>query len=348
MRYGPYFLPLIFLCCPLLASSVAEPMLEHPEYEAASEDNENPARVFATFDLLYGRSCGEALTVARALTPSTIPDYQSSQLIETGEPWRLAFAVGLGLDLPKDGWMVYGNWQHFWQEQKGSFLTDFPVVVPLLLIEEGKEALSLGAPRASGVDFTSKMVISRAALSLMRRYFIASHFLVAPEFGLGLLFLDERIEADYTTLFGPLITPPYSPRKPLPNESFTGSSTFLGVGPRLGCGMKWLWGGGFGLVGKASGALVWGLSKGNYTIDIASAPAGRTERVREQILPLADIFLGIDWDRRDFAELYHFNFTLGYQTQYIFGRRGIPSVQNLDPVTNSALSAFVFGVRINF
>ena len=279
--------------------------------------------VYFTGDFIYWKAREDELAYAAFLDRNEPPNMvnQWFDLVELDFQYDPGFKVGVGGNLPFDGWDLYLNWTHFHTHPTSSVTSDGRNLV----------AFFIGT-----IDTTTPIIGERAHASwnLMfnsldfdwgRRFYLSRTLTVRPSFGGKAAWLYQRIRYKLTGVRE------RDSGNPLENEFFHWTNKFWGVGPYLAINGKWTFGWGVGLYGEISGALLWGQfrqkthtleynaeeDQGQVTISLVGTRVHfNTHRVR----PTLKAFVGLDWERCIIKKWLSLNFRIGYEAQYFWSQ----------------------------
>lgn len=357
MRPGLFSLPALLLCFPLLATPVMDELDEGEESSSAEKSEATSSKFSANFELLYGKVLTSLPVLAQATQGFTPPitNMESTSAITLSSPDAYGFRFGVGYELAHDSWDLCATWQRITPKRSCTLLSNSPNLIPLLIVKEGEQQLSQGGLRASGLDASWKLFSDRLNLSLLKSHKVSASFCAKPEFGLTFLSTDEKLDVEYKNLFAPTALPPFGLTTPVGDRSIRSKTSFLGLGPLLGGSVKWSLTKHFALLSEMHAALIWGTAQAEYTIDVAPVTGGPAtssgtikRAANSRLLPLADLFVGIDMTLKSKQERYALNVALGYQTEYIWQKESFASVQDFDYRRSSAMHAALARLRLNF
>ncbi|MCB1082318.1 MAG: hypothetical protein KDK63_04160 [Chlamydiia bacterium] len=227
------------------------------------------------------------------------------------------FKVGLGGNLPFDGWNLYLNWTHFHNNPITTFRSATPQMISADRLGSGE-----GLPFVAGfakVDYN--LMLNVLDFTAGRRFFLSNTWIIQPSLGLKTAWIHQTFRFNYDNVQS-VPVPNLGVIPGLPEHSVA-KNNFWGIGPTFACEGKWVFGWGLGLLGKISGALLWGefdqTSRSVNTeftdgdvIPVTSSLKNKTHRVR----PTCQMFLGLDWEWCFIPNRLSMQLRLGYETHY--------------------------------
>ncbi|WP_420420980.1 Lpg1974 family pore-forming outer membrane protein [Simkania sp.] len=308
--------------------------------------------VYVTADFLYwkARQDGmEYVAVFEASFPSNTFSQVSIRSIEIDFEYKPGFRLGLGGDLPWDGWDLYLNWTRLSfdiSSTKTSNQADLDLIEGLF-----SSPPFLGTRARIDWDLTHNAL----DFEMGRRLFLSSSLTVRPAWGLKTVWFDEEIKRrlDHVELFNP-----NGPGLPGAPEFLNFDFDIWGIGPMLSLSGKWNWAYGLGLVGQFSGAILWyDIDQNTHVQDNGVEDQGGSVRVVTQanvklkydtnrIRPWVQAFVGLDWEWCFIPNWLSVQLAIGYEVQY-FWSMFVDPINSLDDLPIS-FEGLTVKARIDF
>ena len=162
-----------------------------------------------------------------------------------------------------------------------------------------------------------------------RRYFIGKSWSIRPAFGGKTFWVYQTFRYNFENM--QTISIPNIGTIPGVPEVFKARNNYWGIGPYFGFEGKWTFGWGIGLLGKVSGAIVWGsfdqVAKGvENELDTGGGPPtlipsyGTQKASTHRVRPAAQVFVGLDWERCFIPNRLGGQLMVGYEAQYFWGQ----------------------------
>ena len=262
------------------------------------------------------------------------------------------FKLGVGWDLPFDGWDLYLNWTRFHNHPHSSLSSDTNNII----------ALFGGLFGSAGIPFLGRRAKANWDLRFNsldfdwgRRFYLSETFSVRPSFGGKAVWIHQKFDfavLDTEVLEGlPFTTPPGFP------VTLKMKNDFWGIGPYFTFDGKWTFAWGVGLYGEISTALLWGKfeQEQKFTKNRLSQNQGQfivIELMNQinfeayRVRPTIQSFIGLDWEWCFIPKWLSVNFRAGYETQYFWSQLVNPT----EGVEEGDLTfeGFTFMGRIDF
>lgn len=225
------------------------------------------------------------------------------------------FKLGVGGNLPFDGWDLYLNWTHLHNHPSTSLSSPTPRFFPLFGSEDAGE-LVVGTHAKGSWD----VMFNSLDLDWGRLLYLSRTLYLRPSFGVKAAWLNQEIRFSLQNNEG------ISSGNVVPNMSLKANNDYWGVGPYFALNGVWNWGWGFGLYGQISGALLWGQFKQDLALltilntqngtTLDTATTSRSHRVR----PTLQMFAGLDWRSCVYRGWLALNFRAGWEVQYYWSQ----------------------------
>src|SRR3972149_2227392 len=204
---------------------------------------------FVTGDFLWWQEDQDGLEYAVVTDVYTGPEsvYNHGRVKEIGFEWGPGFRVGLGYNLPWDGWDLYANWTHFHKDSHSH------VSAPSDKNVSPVWSAYLNTPKNRASEASAHYGLTYNILDLeLGRNFFASHSLsLRPFIGIRGAWIDQDVRYKYEDL--EVVFP--SQGKDLHNKL---NNDFNAGGFRAGFNTTWHFTRNWGIFGNISAALMYG------------------------------------------------------------------------------------------
>jgi len=343
---------LIFCLIPIFAYSSEQEVSQLPQKNAtrSARTCHDLNGAYVTADFLYWKVRQDELQYAAAVSPTfdaTTTDIKV-RAYEIDYEYKPGFRVGIGGDLPWNGWDLSLSWTRLSFDLSSSVTSD----TKNLAIIEGEFGNFgfFGDHGKINWDFTYNSL----EFDWGRRLFLDSSLIIRPAFGLKTVWFDNDVTITLNNVetfnpFGAGI--PANPEKAIRNFDI------WGIGPFFNLYGKWNWIYGLGLAGQFSTSILW------YHIDEAvtsiendldtgqGPPTVRQTTVRlkyktHRIRPYVQAFIGLDWEWCFIPKWLSAQLAVGYEVQYFWSMVVNPTGGNDDlPISFEGLT---LKARIDF
>jgi hypothetical protein len=213
--------------------------------------------------------------------------------------WDYGFRAGIGTTFQHDQWDLYLNFTWFRTDNSSaSSLHNGHFLVPLT---------DLPLIQASQVKIHWNVHFYDFALNLGRHYFISPQVAFHPYFGINTAFISQT-KRSYSRVTSPFVGTLNSKDR----------NDFWGIGPDIGLEGKWFVFSGFNLFASAAGALFWGdfVVRHNEFSPSFHASRARLNFDTHQIVPMAQLQLGLGYETNIHHNDYHIAVNARYEYQY--------------------------------
>ena len=236
--------------------------------------------VFVTAAALYWKPNESGLEYAIDGTDGGNTTYaKEGSVLNSRSKYSWGFKVGLGYNMPHDGWDLYLNWTHFtskkgWdcceegcEEECGECGPCVPTPVnpcPSIIFPVAADfATPFIPPGYYACDAFSKWKLRLNILDLEmgRDFFVSKYLSLRPNFGLRGVKINQTQAIQYNgilTTEGPQLMKPLTIGTMNIENHIKNGAKFWGVGPRAGVNTLWSFGSGWGLYGDAAISLLYG------------------------------------------------------------------------------------------
>lgn len=280
--------------------------------------------VYVTADFIYWKARQDGMEYVAVFDlnfPSSTFTQINIRATEIDFEYKPGFRLGLGGDLPWDGWDLYLNWT--WlsfdiSSTKTSDKADLFLIEGLL-----NEAPFLGTRASINWDFTHNAL----DFEMGRRLFLSSSLTVRPAWGLKAVWFDDKIKRRLDNVES---INPNGPGQPGAPEFANFNFDIWGIGPMLSLAGKWNWVYGLGLVGQFSGAILWydldertnvqdnNLNNQGGGAAVVSQTNVRLKHSTHRIRPYVQAFVGLDWEWCFIPKWLSVQLAVGYEAQYFW------------------------------
>ena len=245
--------------------------------------------------------------------------------------WDWGFRVGLGLNLPHDGWDLYLNWTRFHTNAKRAVNAPQGGTLYPVAIHPGSVAGALLT--ADKARYHWHLRLNEIDLELGREFFVSKWLTMRPFAGMRTAWIDQR---DETTLQG-LHSDPNRPNK----RELNRKNNYWGLGIRGGLDTQWGLGCGWSIFANYSASLLYGrfsVDVKQYSINAlgvrtTNVDVGNPFRLGRAI---TDFILGVRYDYMFCNERYHIGIQVGWEQQMFYGQNQFTRF-----VDDTAMGAFV-------
>lgn len=313
----------------------------HPTPSARTCPELNGAYVTGEFLYWKARQDGLVFAAVLAQTSSATEIDRSFKPIDAGFRYDPGFKLGLGGNLPYDGWDLSLIWTHFHTVPSVSKSSADPVFIDWEAIQEEEEFVGRKLKQSWNLMFNA------LDFEAGRRFYLSNTLSMRPSFGGKVVWIHNKIRRDILDVVALL-----DGRPGLPDKARFGLD-FWGIGPSFGFQSKWTFAYGLGLLGEFSAALLWG--KFDLTVFQSTGQlqqVGVSEFIADiaftsrRVRPTTQFFLGLDWEWCFIPKWLSVNLRAGYETQ-VFWSQFFNVVQDIWE-SDLTFEGFTFMGRIDF
>jgi hypothetical protein len=288
----------------------------------------NGADLFVYGDLLYWKANenGIPLAVVNKKSPNNLAH---SKVDNLRGKWDFAFRVGLGYDVPHDGWDLGLSWlrynSHGHHKRIHSHSNRF--VFPYLAPSADPIADNATCARAKG---RWRVLLNQLDLDLGREFFVSKWLTLRPHAGLRTDWIYQKVKADYEK---------FSSMLPSSSEvEITYRDRWWGIGLESGLDTQWGLGGGWSIFANLAAAILYGEHHirmkdedeppFNNSINGANSnPNGVFVKLKDKTWiahPILDLQLGLRWDWMLANDHLHLGVQLGWENHVYFSQNQFP------------------------
>ena len=289
----------------------------------------NGADLFVYGDLLYWKANANGIPFA-VINKGSSANLAHSKVENLRGEWDLAFRVGVGYNVPHDGWdlslswLRYNSHGHHKQIHSSSDRFIFPYWAPSAdpIADNGTCARAKGRWR---------VLLNQLDLDLGREFFVSKWLTLRPHAGLRSDWIYQKVKADYGK-FASL----------LPSSSEVDircRDRWWGIGLESGLDTQWGLGGGWSIFADLAVAIVYGEHcirvkdddkppVFDFSNGADSTPNGTFVKLRDNHIwiahPILDMQLGIRWDAMLANDRLHLGIQLGWENHLYFSQNQFP------------------------
>lgn len=293
--------------------------------------------------------------------------------------WDWGVRVGLGANLPHDGWDIIANWTHFFTNAHKSLVAaPNEVIEPTLLHPQSgggsfgsKGVLQQQSGASLGAKSRWKLRLNEIDLELGRQFFVSKWLTLKPHGGFRTAWVRQTLDTDYTNMLVQPVAVVGS------NESFSSSNVFMknnywGLGLIAGLDTQWGLSCGWSLFGNFAASILYGYFDTFHDESaIVGAPLPTVNglgfvvgqeynffnyhRFYHMGRFITDFIIGLSYDTYFCDEDYHLGFDAGWEHHLFFGQNQfvvfIGDVEMGQSITNQGdlyLQGFSVKVRFDF
>jgi hypothetical protein len=235
--------------------------------------------------------------------------------------WDFGFRLGLGYNLPHDGWDLYANWT--WFEDKASQTTSVGSSHALLPISAyppaNEDTMGFRSAHAKW-----RLHLNMIDLDLGREFFVSKWMTLRPFVGLRTAWVRQHQSVTFTKALS---------ESDQTGALLKGTNNYWGIGPRTGLNTQWGLGSGFSLFGNMGCSLLYGffqvdtyqnqlLSGGAHNDAVSNTDSNRVGRV------ITEVALGLRWDTMFMDDGFHFGIQGGWEQLMFFGQNQFKTLLN--------------------
>ncbi len=312
----------------------------------ARPDVKDGADLFFTADALLWRAAEDGLEFAEETFQDTNHDLDDGRVLNPDFKWKWGFRVGVGYNMPHDGWDLYLNWVRFTSRDHRENRVNPPVAIDMGLGDPAPGPgvttmfANVGSNSANGPITNIQKAKTRwnlklnlLDLELGREFFVSKWLTLRPFTGLRSGWIDQKFNNRYA-----LLLPTGADSTVFDIEQ---RCRFWGLGIRAGMNTLWSLGCGWGIYANAAISLLPGRFHVRYDQDSTQLPpavsvAIETDHDTKDHLSVAraitDLALGLRWDKLTCDEAYHIAFRIGFEQHHFFGQN---QFRNYEYDTNS-------------
>jgi hypothetical protein len=307
--------------------------------------------LFLYGDLLFWNAHENGLAVAVANKGSSA-NLSNSKTKTIHSEWDFGFRIGLGYNLPHDGWDLSLSWLRLnTYGRKHIRAHGDTFIFPTRAHPADDLALFSGASKAHS---HWKLRFNQLDLDVGREFFVSKWVTLRPHFGLRTDWVHQKLRSDFRNLN----------IAPVPNKlDVNYKDKWWGIGLEGGLDTQWGLGGGFSVFGNITGAILYGFHdidfddndtppqlntnpKGNF------ADLGYSYRISH---PILDLMMGLSYDYMFCNDRFHVGLQVGWEHHIYFSQNQFPAFVSDTAIGNFvsnqgdlAFQGWTFGARFDF
>ncbi len=222
------------------------------------------------------------------------------------------FKFGVGYNFQRDVWDVFLNWT--WLQSKHSdnqHVSRHQIVTQLGGVTSQTSDATFFANK---LDSRWHFQFDTVDLELGRNFYIGKHLSMRPYAGLKGAYINQKLHVKYKDVID-------DAGLAVSNVTANYKDHQWGVGPRVGINTRWVLGNcNVAFLANVAGSVIWEdfhpSSSTKFTNATGGVPTvGVVRGHRQELNPIAEVFLGFDWGRCINEKVY-INLSAGYEMQY--------------------------------
>jgi hypothetical protein len=289
----------------------------------------NGADLFVDADLIYWNAHENGLNYA-ILNESSNPTHNlaDAEVKNIHGKWNWGFRVGVGYNLPHDGWDLRLNWLRFTDNAHKRVHTDGDeAVFPTNTHPADPVAQNTTSAKAHA---NWHLRLNQLDLDMGREFFVSKWLTLRPHFGLRSDWIRQELNSEYNNFSGHTI----------PNEvEAEKEDRWWGIGLEGGLDTQWGLGGGWSIFGNLTAAIIYGFhhlefededsaATVNQSNGASSAPNGKFAEVENHYRvshPILDLQMGLRWDNMFGDDSMHLGVQIGWEHHVYFSQNQFPT-----------------------
>lgn len=287
-------------CCPV---KVCCPIVENPV--CCCPDMRVGNGFFGSAELLYWKFYEGGTEFAVDYNTNLAGDLAGAHSKKVTFDWESGFRVSAGYQFPQNGWDLYATYSQVLPHGSDS---SSATAFPLLYYQGIFEATTAMAKANWNIHFRTLDV------ELAQKFCLTKSLSWRPHFGLKAAWINQHLHVTYSNLAHGVTSLAASMAVKEKND-------FKGVGVQAGFDSQWKIGCGFSLFGKLSGALLvseFELHQTQNFVPVASESFDQIDlKTHLHVLsPMAQVALGLEWERGIYCDTMLLHFNIGFESQY--------------------------------
>ncbi len=325
----------------------------------------NGADLFLYGDLLYWKATENGLPLA-VINKGSFQNIAHSKVSNLRGKYDLGFRVGVGYDIPHDGWDLGLSWLRYNSDGHRKHIHSHrnQFIFPSLAPSADPIAELNTCQRAKG---HWRLLLNQLDLDLGREFFVSKWLTMRPHAGVRTDWIHQKAKAEYQHFNGELVNVP-----PLPtsNEVEVGlKDEWWGIGLEAGLDTQWGLGEGWSIYANLAAAILYGrhhirdkvkdepgvLNASNAA---DSRPNGKFGNLRNNYWiahPVLDLQLGLRWDHMFCDDHLHVGIHLGWENHNYFSQNQLPNFSDdfnfgkfFANQGDLSLQGWTLGLRLDF
>jgi hypothetical protein len=318
----------------------------------------NGLNLFVFGELLYWKANETGLPLA-AVNRGSSENLAHSKGVNLRGKWDLGFRVGIGYNIPHDGWDSSLAWLRYHssgptsrihsEENHFVFPSFFPSTDPI--------AIQGVCSRAKG---QWSLLLDQLDLDLGREFFVSKWLTLRPQIGVRTNWIDQKPKVKYNDFL--LLGFPKNSVRVKYRDQWWGIGLVGGLGTQWGLWEDW------SIFGNLAGAILYGDHRIRMRVKdrppttsqffTSSLPKGVFARLKNNmrnVVPILDLELGLRWDWMFANDRLHLGAECGWENHLYFSQNQFPIFcdgLNMGKFFanqgNLALTGAKFAVRLDF
>lgn len=278
------------------------------------------ADLFIFGDLILWNTHQNGMPVA-VVNDDTSINLSDSTVKTIHSDWDFGFRVGVGYNLPHDGWDLSLSWIRLYTDgHRRIHAHDDDFIFPSRIHPNDPIG---GANTCQKTRSTWHVRFNQLDLDLGREFFVSKWLTLRPHFGLRSDWIRQKWETNYRNFAN----------TPFPNKvEAEYKDEWWGIGLQGGLDTQWGLGAGWSLFGNVATAIVYGFHDIDYEDE--DTPAGQqtdshgkfadvdqTYRISH---PILDLMMGLRYDHMFYNDRFHLGLQLGWEHHVYFSQNQFP------------------------
>ncbi len=287
---------------------------------AAGPRVRNGADVFINADLFYWKAQenGVPVGIISVAGPSYVNSTgqvvtsSAANSVNLEHRWDLGFRIGLGYNLPHDGWDVSLTWLRF--KTRGQAGTAFDTSPSTSIYgSQSTYPLDSGQNIVNQAYGRYRLLLNQLDLELGRNFFVSKWLAVRPHVGLRTDWIPQRQTLDYRFLSSGNLNYEHSYDK----------LKYWGLGLCGGLDTQWGLGSGFSIYGNGSFSILYGFFKdthyGKINLPVNFYTSYSSYSFQHVSRAIGDLELGFRFDHMFLDDQFHLQIQAGWEQHIYFG-----------------------------
>lgn len=258
--------------------------------------------------------------------------------------WNWGFRLGLGFKLPHDQWDLFFNYTYMQAHARASASAPTDgALFPLLQAPFGLPSNFF----ANSAKFHWRANLNIGDVELGRNCLVGRALSIRPFMSIRGLFIDQVVKINYRG--GTAVPVDDVDQAYLMND-------FWGIGLRMGADTLWALGAGWGIYGNGAASLISGSfdMHEKEKLKVADEPRLNLKVDTDSVVAIAELALGIQWDKLFSKDRYHFGVKFGWEFNVFFDQNRLVRFVSSNPASISqndddlSFQGLTFGLRFDF
>lgn len=275
------------------------------------------ADLFFTADWLIWQAHENGLGYVVKNKGSTSPALNHSEIKDLHYDWDFGFRVGLGYNMPHDGWDVSANWT--WFQNTADSRVAAQGTTPSTLMPSSAWPSGFGDNDGATKSYANwRLHLNMIDLEMGREFFVSKWMTLRPFVGLRNAWVRQKLNISYNHLTE-------AGSSSASQYTVDTSNNYWGLGLRGGLNTQWGLGAGWSFYGNGALSLLYGYFD-LYQKQVGTSLAGaETVTMRNQQSyrvdrAIAELAMGIRWDTMFANDRCHFGIQGGWEHLMFFGQ----------------------------